>query len=291
MAPQDTLSTRKHALVAALQWGLVQTFILDTLGRLLRNYYRATSDAFFPPDWVMSLQLAAPLGLLIGGIGGYRWVTSGRAVASPSAHRNRVVFVGALVAGWAVAIVPEIALQWLLGDRLFSIPYFVIPTLTAVSVFVGSYLLAYRVGTDWYHRWRPRLLGAIQGAVVGMLVGLTGFVVYGQYLIATQDNYSLDGGPGIVAAVCLGAIIGSVLTDTDQAGTRSAEFIALLIPSLFASNILTGLGIVALSVIGIPTLGSGSMLVPVLAPVLLSLGVASYLAYGAHTMLHRRFVN
>ncbi|MFB6161173.1 MAG: hypothetical protein ABEJ61_08360 [Haloferacaceae archaeon] len=108
--------------MTALQWGLVQTFVLEAVGRLLRNYYRATTDAFFPPRWVTSVQFAAPLGLLVGGLGGYRWVTSGRAATSASAHRDRVVFVGALLAGWALAIVPAMTFRWLLGNRLFSVP-------------------------------------------------------------------------------------------------------------------------------------------------------------------------
>lgn len=114
MLSRDAPSTQKQALVTALRWGLVQTFVLDTLDRLFRNYYCATTEAFLPPSWVTSIQFAAPLGLLVGGIDGYRWVTSGRAMTSASAHRNRVIFVGSLLAGWALAIIPTMAFQWLL---------------------------------------------------------------------------------------------------------------------------------------------------------------------------------
>lgn len=214
MPPSDAPSAQKQALTTALQWGLVQAFLLDTLGRLLRNYYRATTDAFFPPSWVTSIQFAAPLGLLVGGIGGYRWVTSGRATTSASAHRNRVVFVGSLLAGWTLAIVPTLALQWLLGDQLFTMPYFVLPTFTAVLVLVGSYRLAYRVDADWYRQHRSRLLGVVKGAFAGVILGVIGFIAYGSYLAATQTNYSFSGGPGIVVAVCLGAIAGYIRTST-----------------------------------------------------------------------------
>lgn len=40
---------RKQARITVLQWGIVQAFLLDTLGRLLQNYHRATTDVFFPP--------------------------------------------------------------------------------------------------------------------------------------------------------------------------------------------------------------------------------------------------
>lgn len=290
MPSQDAPSTRTQALITALQWGLVQTFVLDTLGRLLVNYYRATTDAFLSPSWVTSIQFAAPLGLLVGGIGGYRWVTSGRASTAAAAHRNRVIFVGALLASWALAIVPTVAFQWLLGDRLFSVPYFVLPTLTAVLVFVGSYLLAYRVETEWYRHHRTRLLGAVKGAFAGLLVGLIGFITYSGYLAATQTNYSLSGGPGVVTAACLGAIAGYVLTDTERGGDQSAEFVGILIVSLLAFSLLMAFGMVALNAAGASPFGFSSSFIWPLVPLVLALGVASYLAYGVQTTFYRRFV-
>lgn len=290
MPSPDEPSTQKQALVSALQWGLIQTFVLDTFGGLLRNYYRATTDAFLPPSWVTSIEFAAPLGLLVGGIGGYRWVTSGRAATSTSAHRNRVVFVGALLAGWALAIVPTMAFQWLLGDQLFSVPYFVLPTLTAVAVFVASYLLAYRVDTEWYHQHRIRLLGADKGAFAGMLLGVISFVVYGGYLAATQTNYSLSGGPGIVVATCLGAIAGYVLTDSERGGDRSAEFVVLLIVSLLGFSLLTTLSMAALSAVGLSLFDFIPSFVFSLIPLVFALGAASYLAYGVQTTFYQRIV-
>lgn len=290
MPSPDAPSTQKQALVAALQWGLVQTFVLDTFGSLFRNYYRATTDSFFPPSWVTSIEFAAPLGLLVGGFGGYRWVTSGRAAASTSAHRTRVVFVGTLLAGWALAIVPTMAFQWLLRDRLFSIPYFVLPTLTAVAVFVASYLLAYRVDTEWYRQHRIRLLGAVTGAFAGMLLGFIGFVVYGGYLAATQTNYSLSGGPGIVVATCLGAIAGYVLTDSERGADRSAEFVVLLIVSLLGFSLLTTLSMAALGAVGVSLFEFIPSFVFSLIPLVFALGAASYLAYGVQTTFYQRIV-
>lgn len=290
MPSPNAPSKRKLARTSALQWGLVQTFLLDTLGRLLRNYYRATTDAFFPPSWVTSIQFAAPLGLLVGGIGGYRWVTSGRAATSASAHRNRVVFVGSLLSGWALAIVPTMAFQWWLGDRLFTAPFFVLPTLVAVSVFVGSYLLAYRVDTEWYRHHRDRLLGAVKGAIAGLSLGVVGFIVYGWYLAATRTSYGLDGGPGIVAGTCLGAIAGYVLTDTERGGDRSAEFVFLFTISVLAFSVVAALGTAALGAVGVSPFGFTSSFILPFAAIVLALGTAGYLAYGIRTTLYQRFV-
>ena len=290
MPSPSTPSERKQAHIAALQWGSIQTFLLDTLGRLLRNYHRATTGAFFPPDWIASIQFAAPLGLLVGGVGGYRWVTSGRATTSASAHRNRVVFVGSLLAGWALAIVPTMALRWLLGDQLFTAPFFVFPTLVAVSVLVGSYLLAYRADPDRYRLRRKRLLGAVEGALAGLILGIVGFVAYGGYLAAIRNSYSLDGGPGIAVAACLGTVAGYVLTDTERGGDRSAEFLVLFTLTLLAFSVATALGVAALGAVGGPRVGFTSSVVLPLVPIVLALGVAGYLAYGLRTTLFRRFV-
>jgi len=158
--PSRPPAERSRALVAALQWGLVQAFALDAVARLLRNYYRATTELFFTPGWVVTLQFAAPLGLFVGGVGGYRWARSGRAASSTAAHRTRLRFVGALLVGWALAIVPTAAFGWLLGD-LYSTPYFLLPTATAVAVLLAASLFAYRVDPAWYRRRRGRLLGAV----------------------------------------------------------------------------------------------------------------------------------
>jgi uncharacterized membrane protein YqjE len=275
-------STRKQALVAALQWGVVQTFLLDSLGRFLRNYYRATSDAFFAPGWVSSVQFAAPLGLLVGGYGGYRWVTNGRGATTRSAHRRRVVFVGALLAGWALAIVPVLALDAALDDRLFSVPYFALPTLVSVVVLSGAYTLAYRVDPARYALRRNRLLGGVQGALCGLLVGLVGVLLYGRYLAATRATYDFDGSLGIVVTVVLGTVAGLLVVDTDERGERAAEFVTLLLlcgltlPLAFALVLVV---LVAVGAIG----GFGTPYVYPLLPLLLALVVAAAATYGLRT--------
>lgn len=289
MSPSAS-SEKKQALITALQWGLVQAFLLDTLGRFFQNYYRATTDAFGSPSWVVSVQFVAPLGLLIGGVGGYRRTINGRAATSASAHRKRVVFVGSLLAGWALAIVPTLGFQWMLGDQLFTVPFFVLPTLVAVSVFAGSYLLAYRIETEWYRHHRNRLLGAIGGAFAGMILGFIGFIAYGSYLAATQTNYNLSGGPGVVLAVCLGAIAGYILTDTEDSGDRAAEFLILFVLSFFAVSLVTALGVAALNAVEVSLFGFPLSFILPLVPIVVALGISIQLAYRTQTTFHQRLV-
>lgn len=290
MAPADAPSTRRQAFVAALQWGLVQAFVLNSVGRLARNYYRATTDSFFPPDWVTSVQFAAPLGLLVGGYGGYRWLTSGYGTTTPAAHRARVRFVGALVAGWALAIVPTMAFQWILGDQLFTVPYFVLPSLVAVLVFGGAYLLAYRIDPDWYDQRRDRLLGGVQGAFVGLVVGFAGFILYGSYLAATRTEYSIDGGPGIVVTVGLGGLVGYLWSGQDDGGDRAAEFVTLLLIGVLGLSLASGISVAVLGAVGLDVFSFGSFYVYPLLPLVLALLLATYLTYSVQTNVYSRLV-
>ncbi|MBX0286275.1 hypothetical protein EGH22_08050 [Halomicroarcula sp. F28] len=290
MSSAEPPATGKQARVAALQWGLVQTFVLDTLARFLRNYYRATTTAFFPPDWVSSLQFATPLGLVVGAVGGYRWVTSGPGATTAAAHRDRVVFVGALLVGWALAIVPTLAAQWLLGEAFFTVPYFVIPTLSAISAALGAVAVTYRVDPAALRRRRARLLGAVQGAFVGLALGLVGFILYSNYLIATRDNFSVDGSPGIVLGVVVGALVGYALADRLRSGDRAAEFLVLFVCSLTVLSLGLSLGQTTLAAVGVPV-GFGWSGASLGLSTVASLLLSGYLAYGAETAVYRRFVD
>jgi hypothetical protein len=288
MSPSTPAAERNQALVAALQWGLVQAFVLDTAGRFLQNYYRATTDAFFAPGWVTSIQFAAPLGLLVGAVGGYRWVRSGRGATTESAHRNRVVFVGTLLAGWGLAIVPTLALQSLLGDQFWTIPYFALPTAFALLAGLGAVVLAYRVDAAVYRQRRDRLVGAVQGAFLGLVLGMVGFALYGSYLVATRDNVSLDGGPGIVAAVCLGAIAGYALADRHSTD-RAAEFLVLLVLSTFGLTIAVSVGTTLLAAVGLGW-GVSWSAAPLVLSTVAALLLSGYLAYGVKTTVYKRLV-
>lgn len=290
MAPADAPSAKKQAFVTALQWGLVQAFVLDSAGRLARNYYRATTDSFFPPDWVTSIQFAAPLGLLVGGYGGYRWLTSGRGTATLEAHRTRVRFVGALVASWALAIVPTIAFQWVLDEQLFTVPYFVLPSLVSVLVFVGAYLLAYRIDSDWYDQHRDRLLGGVQGAFLGLVAGFVGFILYSGYVAATRTEYSVGGGPGIVVAVGLGGLAGYLWGGRGSGGDRAAEFVTILLVSILGLSLVMGLGIAVLGAVGLDIFGFGTFYLYPLTPLILSLLLAVYLTYSVQTNVYGQLV-
>ena len=139
--PSSAPTERERAVVAGLQWGLTQAFVLGSLATLLDDYYRATTSRLFPPDWVFSVVAAVPLAFAIGGVMGYRWVANGQATSGSRAHRARVTFTGTVLVGWALAIVPRIGMRAVLGDRLHTAPWFLLPSLVPVVVLGGA---AYR---------------------------------------------------------------------------------------------------------------------------------------------------
>ena len=127
----------------------------------------------------------------------------------------------------------------------------------------------------------------MQGAFVGGIIGVVGFAVYGRYLLATQTNFSLNGGPGVVVAVCLGALIGYILTDSESSGERALEFLTLLLLTLFGLTLLSVIGVYAFPIAGITTSVFESIL-RFLSPIVLVVVVTGYLTYGARTTFYRR---
>lgn len=283
---EDDPAVRRQALVAALQWGLVPAFVLDTLGRLLRNYYRATTDAFASPPWVMSVRLASLLGLVVGGYGGYRWVTGGPGATTRTAHRRRVTFVGTLLVGWALAIVPTLLVGAVLDDRLFETPYVVLLTLVALAALGGAFVLAYRTDPAWYARHRNRLLGGVQGALCGLPLGVTGFVLYGRSPEATRDQFSFDGFLGVAVG---DAVAGVLLVDTDGGGGRAAEFVTVLVLTGLGFPVAAALLPAGVNAVGVFS-GFGTPYLYPLLPLVSALGGTAYLTYDRRTALFRRLV-
>lgn len=284
-----TADTRpRHALAAALQWGLVQAYLLDTVGQLLTNYYGTTAEAFAAPGWVSSIQFAVPLAFLVGAYGGYRWVTAEGGATTASAHRARLRSAGALLVGWALAVLPSVALRAVVEAPLVTVPTFLLPGATAVVVLAAAYWVGYRVSGAWYARNRGRLLHAAQGALAGLLVGFAGFVGYGAYLRATRASYSLDGTPSILAGALVGACIGTALADRFEPD-RAAEFIVVLACGSATLALLSTVVSYAVVVVGILPGVMSIPLLPLAFPLLLLL-LATYLTYVARTDLHRRLV-
>lgn len=288
--PSDEPKERTRAVVAGLQWGLTQAFVLDSVATLLANYHRATTADFVAPPWVRSIGVAVPLAFVIGGLFGYRRVMRGRAPAGTPAHRARVRFTGALLVGWALAVVPVLALNSALGDRLYAVPWVVLPSLIPVAVLAVALALGYGTDDGWYARHRTAILGAVQGTLCGLLVGTLAFVGYGWYLQSTRANFSLDGGPLILLCVGLGAIAGFLLADRIEAGERGPEFVTLLVLSVCSLGIAGGVAMVTLQSLGVIPFSIGSMLFYPTVPIALALVTTVYLTYLARTDVYRRLV-
>jgi MFS family permease len=281
---------RRQAVTAALQWGIAQAFLLDSFGRLADNYYRATTNLFVAPSWVTSIQFAVPLGLLVGGYGGYRWLRDGYGATTPAAHAARVRFSGALFVGWALAIVPVTAFRWLLGEQLFTVPYFLLPSLVSLVVFGGAFLLAYRTDSATYDSHRDGLLGATQGVVVGLVGATLVFLLYGEYLTTIRESFSLDGGPFVVAAVVVGGLGGFVFARRTKHGDRAAEFLTLFFTILFAVSVTMALTVAVFAAVGVGLAGFVPFTLYPLLPLAVALGLATYLTYRVRTDVYRRLV-
>lgn len=202
-------------------------------------------------------------------------------------HRTRVEFVGALLVGWALAIVPTLVFQEILGGHLFTVPYFILPTLTALVVFLGAYLFAYHADTSWYRVHRRKVLGAVQGAFVGGIIGVVSFVIYVRYFLPVGADFSLNGGLGTVTAICLGALVGYALADTEASGDRSLEFLTLLVSMEFGVALLSAIGTYAFATTGI-RIGEIVSTLLFVGPVVLVVAVAGYLTYVSRTTFYQR---
>ena len=288
--PSSAPTERERAVVAGLQWGLTQAFVLGSLATLLDDYYRATTSRLFPPDWVFSVVAAVPLAFAIGGVMGYRWVANGQATSGSRAHRARVTFTGTVLVGWALAIVPKIGMRVVLGDRLHTAPWFLLPSLVPVVVLGGAAYLGYRRDSDWYGHHRERLLGTVQGALTGLLTGIFLITIAGTYLTATLNSVSLDGGLIVVGCTILGALAGYALADRIDAGDRGPEFCTLL---LLSSLLLSSVGVVLMA--GLVAVGSSTPMLGVVpfypaVPISLAFAMTVYLTYGARTDVYARLI-
>lgn len=150
----STPSTARQGHVAALQWGFVQAALVAIVADLLSGYHALTTDAFFTPGWILSVQAAPFVVFFVGAYGGYTWVTGGYAETTREAHRTRVRFVVALVGLWVAHFPLELGLLVAVDSallRAFAPPVF---TLLLLG---GAYLLAYRVDPAVFGRMQERV--------------------------------------------------------------------------------------------------------------------------------------
>jgi len=150
-------STARQGHVAALQWGLVQAALVGLVGDLLSGYYDLTTESVFVPGWVLSVQAAPLVVFFVGAYGGHTWVTGGYATTTREANRTRLRFVVALVGLWVAHLPLELGLLVAVDSallRAFGPPSF------TLLLFVGAYLLAYRVDPSVFGRVQERLAPA-----------------------------------------------------------------------------------------------------------------------------------
>ena len=150
----STPSTARQGHVAALQWGLGQAALVALATDLLAGYYDLTTNVFFTPGWLFSVQAAPIIAFFVGAYGGYTWVTGGYAETTHGAHRTRLRFVVALVVLWFGHHAPELLVTLVVGSRLALA---LVPPLFVALVLVGAYLLAYRVDPSVFGRVQERL--------------------------------------------------------------------------------------------------------------------------------------
>ena len=103
MPSTDASPWSRRAVVAATQWALTLGFVVNTAVDLLTGYPAltgVTGGGILPPSdqWFY----ATPAAVLVGAVLGYRWLSEGFGDRSGGAHRRRVRFVLALVAGLLV---------------------------------------------------------------------------------------------------------------------------------------------------------------------------------------------
>jgi hypothetical protein len=148
----DGPPTGRQALVAACQWGFVQASLLATVGDLFVAYHRFTTDSVFVPGWILAVGLTVPVALLVGGHGGWTWVSRGYGERTRETHRRRRRFVLAGVVLWPAHLLPEVGLRVVLTDGATTLAGVLLGPCSTLAVLVGAYLLAYRVDPAVYDR-------------------------------------------------------------------------------------------------------------------------------------------
>lgn len=242
-------ASRRQIVVATLQWGLVQTFLLQTAAGVLAGY-----DAWIggvPPAWPSSLRFAALPAFLVGAYGGYRWLDAGPGAATSDAHRRRVRFLGAFLVGWALAVVPALVWGVVVGEPLGTPAGALLPGLSGLAALAAAWLFGYRRGADgpaWYRRRRGHVLGAVAGCLTGIAVCVLLVATLGPTLDGpgrTSTPAHVTPLVGVAIATLGGVAVGTRVPD------RVREYLTLLVASTLALSVAVGVGAVFLAVSGL----------------------------------------
>lgn len=266
-------ASRKTKVVGAIQWGFVGFTLASAVTGAITDYYFFVREGFgvgIPSPWGTVTSLAIPVAVLCGLVAGYSWVAHG--TRSPEQerreHRKRVEFVVLLLLLGFVSMVVRAAASELLGEALFTVPYFLLPAVlgllelpvayAAVYVFDVNLTDATAGGVSTDGSYRPsRLAGVVGGAQWALTALYGGFVAFGvvsSYLMSTRESFSFSPVWHLLAAVAVAFVAGYLWARRDVASESAAElahrrrieYLLALIAAGIAVGLLLGVAMTAL---------------------------------------------
>jgi hypothetical protein len=303
--------SRKAKVVGAIQWAAVGLSVSAAFWGLTTDYYWLVRDGFaaeIPSPLETALLGFYYLSIAGGLVAGYLWVKRRTASAEQERreHQTRVAFLFVLLAVGVVSFVAEGILSDLLGDRLYTVPYFVLPSALDLLGLVAAYALVYVADGDWTGgggkttdgAYRPSriagVVGGVQWGITALYLGSVSFAVVLEYLTRTRESISIDLGREFVLTVGVALVAGYVWArrPVDSEATareihaRRVEYVLTFFTLAFALSLLvTG----ALAVV--PSIGYELTMVWFVAVVGLSLLFAYVAAYVAEFDLLGRLLS
>lgn len=260
--------SRKAKVVGAIQWAAVGYSASSAIWQAFTDYYLFVRDAIWLPSPLDVALWVFFVGSILGGlVGGYLWVKrrTDSAVQERREHRTRVAFLFVLLALGVVALVVRTAVSELLGDHLYTVPYFLAPSVLDLLALVGAYGLVYVADVDWTDAggkttdgaYRPSrvvgVVGGVQWAVTALYLGILGFLVVSEYLLRTRESVSLDLAWELIGVVAVAFVAGYVWArriSTSESAVREAHRHRIeYVLSIFAFGV--GLGLVLASVVAV----------------------------------------
>jgi hypothetical protein len=309
-------ASRKTKVVAAIQWAVVGYSATTPLWKAVSDYYFFVRDGFsvgIPDPFGMALYALVVASIPGGLVGGYVW--AGRRADSAESerreHRRRVAFLFVLLSLGVASLVARMVVSGLLGDRFFTVPYFLASPVLDLLALAGAYALVYRAGVDFTDvggsptdavtrdettpggttpdgTYRPSLaagaVGGVQWAVTALYLGFAAFGIIGEYLLRTRQSVDLQLGLPFVAAVLAAFVVGYVrvrrpTTSAEAAQSahrRRVEYVLAVFGFAFVLSILFGVAMMVF-----PSLAFGLSTLLFSAAVGLALVLASLSVYVA----------
>lgn len=304
--------SRKAKVVGAIQWAAVGFSASTAVWQAVSDYYLFVRDSFFslgiPEPFGTILYGFVVVSLLGGLVGGYFWVGrhTDSAEQESREHRTRVSFLLVLLSLGIVSLVVEMAASELLGDRFYTVPYFLLSPILDLLVLGATYALVYRSDIDWTDvggtsadgAYRPsRVAGAVGGvqwAVTALYLGFVAFGLVGEYLLRTRESFSLDLGGWFVAGVAAAFVVGYVwsrrLAESSEAARSAHHDRVEYLLSVFALGLVLSL-VSGIVLTAFPSLGFDLSILWFVTIVFLSLSLSFLSVYVAKLDLLGRLLS